>query len=254
MELYFRTSWHRHDRVKLCRVLEAEEMQCRKTECGDEKKDFRWNDVKRLTLTCCILCSLAAKGAKAQAARNSKAHQTVRCMRQESSRPYSDRAVPNQSEANTPAVQCNVVNGFGFCIAFHLFFCFRWYKHWRHWHDMMMSAASQAQQKSFSSCGRFARSLASFATDWHDTWYMDDTNWGYLEVWRQTQELIGGCLWSCPERWFSQSACCDCLECKVISASDFRVNPQMDRPCTLGFECSWRSKLCKLCWLFRALV
>lgn len=44
-----------HDRVKLCRVLEAEEMQCRKTECSDEN----WkNDAIRLGLTRCILLTL----------------------------------------------------------------------------------------------------------------------------------------------------------------------------------------------------
>ena len=127
--------------------------------------------------------SLASKGAKAQAARNSKAHQTVRCMRQESSRPYSDHAVPNQSEANTPGVQCNV-NG---SVHFSISHCWLWpfgspftcvldslAKAWRHWHDkMMMSAASQAQQKSFSSCGREFQIRKIFSIHCHRLgWYM----------------------------------------------------------------------------------
>lgn len=102
--------------------------------------------------------------------------------RQESSRPYSDRAVPNQSEANAPAVQCNV-NG---SVQFSISHCWLWIfqclslvldslaQAWRHWHDkMMMSAASQAQQKSFSSCSREFQIRKIFSIHCHRLgWYM----------------------------------------------------------------------------------
>lgn len=167
--------------------------------------------------------------------------------RQESSRPYSDRAVPNQSEANAPAVQCNV-NG---SVQFSISHCWLWIfqclslvldslaQAWRHWHDkMMMSAASQAQQKSFSSCSREFQVCKIFSILCHRLgWYIIH---GYKvrllrglpvdtkDDWRLSLKLPRGVILAKYMPWLPRM--------QVISASDLRVKPQMDRPCTVLSE------------------